>query len=365
MRKCGGMFVLAVLSIGVVAFVAAGQNQKPAPDAFPWAYGFAKPGPDPVAPPCPPNAKPHDCSWPGRPWPNDGTVFHLPGTDRTFTISQIQSFWAPADWYPNEHPPAPDIVKYGHENLHLRACGHCHYFNGQGKPENGHLAGLSYNYILQQLALFKSGGRKSADPRKANVNEMIQIARFLTDDEAKAAARYYSSLTFHPWVKVVESTTAPKTRQSPAGAFIPLPGGETEPLGDGIIEVPQNPDRTEHLRDPHSGYIAYVPVGSIEKGKLLATTGGSGKTIGCDNCHGENLTGGRFGEPPIAGRTTSYLVRQLDGFKRFTRNGPGAQLMRPAVQNLSDQDILDIAAYVASLNPCREPADSGCSAWMK
>lgn len=344
MKKYIGVLIVAAavcVCVAIGSAIASSENQRE--DPIPWAYGFVNSGPDPAAPPCLPDAKPYDCSHPGRPWPDDGTLFHLPGTDRAFTVSQIQSIYAPADWYPNEHPPAPDIVKYGHEKEHLRACAHCHYFNGEGKPENGHLAGLPYNYIIEQIALFRKGDRRSADPRKANANEMIQVARFISDDEASAAAKYYSSLKWRPWVKVVESTTAPKTRQSPAGAFIQLEGGGTEPLGDRIIEVPQNPDRTEHLRDPHSGYVAYVPVGSIEKGKALVTTGG-GKTMACTDCHGQDLKG--MGDvPPIDGRTASYTIRQLYNFQQGTRQ---SAVMKPVVAGLSTDDMIAIVSYLAS-----------------
>jgi len=325
--------------------VNADDHQNESRDPVAWAYGFATPGPDPAAPPCSPATKPHDCSWPGRPWPDDGILLHLPASGQAFTIAQIQSFFAPADWFPNEHPPAPDIVKYGSERDHLRACAHCHYFNGQGKAENGHLAGLTANYILQQLALFKNGGRNSADPRKANVNEMIQVARFLSDDEAHSAAEYYSQLKWRPgWTKAVETETVPKTRQSPAGLFLPLDGNQTEPLGNRIIEVPQNPDRTERLRDPHSGFVAYVPVGSLEKGKALVTTG-AGKTVACGTCHGMDLQG-KGDVPPIADRTASYNMRQLYNYQQGTRE---TKLMKPIVEKLSVDDMIDIVAYLASL----------------
>ena len=44
-----------------------------------------------------------------------------------------------------------------------------------------------------------------------------------------------------------------------------------------IIEMPEDTERTEVLRDPRSAFIAYVPAGSIKKGEALVTTGG-GKT---------------------------------------------------------------------------------------
>jgi len=46
------------------------------------------------------------------------------------------------------------------------------------------------------------------------------------------------------------------------------------------MERPENADATELLRDPHSGFIAYVPIGSVKKGKALVTTGGATSTDG-------------------------------------------------------------------------------------
>jgi cytochrome c553 len=268
----------------------------------------------------------------------------LAGTDRTFTITQVQARYNPADWYPQDHPAnVPDIVQHGRESDRLRACAHCHYHNGQGKPENGHVTGLPVNYFLQQLALFKSGGRTSADPRKANHAEMTQIARFLTDAEMKAAAEYFGSITWKPWTKVIETEMAPKTRQSAAGLFIPL-GEETEPLGQRFIEVPEFPDRTERFRDPRAGFVAYVPPGTIEKGKVLVTTGG-GKTTQCTVCHGPALQG--MGDvPPIADRTLSYAIRQLYNHQQGARQ---SALMKPIVAKLSADDMIAIAAYLGSL----------------
>ena len=51
-----------------------------------------------------------------------------------------------------------------------------------------------------------------------------------------------------------------------------------------VIETPANVDR-EQLRDPHAGFIAYVPKGAIAKGRRLATD------LACASCHGEGLRG--------------------------------------------------------------------------
>ena len=343
MRKYAIVLTLVLVSMGVGALIVVGQS--PDQSSVVWAYGFVTTGPNPVAPPCAADSKAHECARPGRPWPEDGIQLHLAGTDHTFTIAHIQSYYDPADWYPGDHPTAPDIVQHGRESDHVRACAHCHYYSGQGKPENAHLTALPVNYFLQQMALMKSGGRKSADPRKANMNEMVQIAKFLSDEETKAAAEYFASIKWKPWVRVVESKTAPKTRQSPAGLFLPLEGKATELLGQRIIEVPEKPDATERLRDPRSGFVAYVPVGSIAKGKALITTGGAGKTIQCTICHGADLNG--LGDvPAIADRTASYTMRQLNNYQQGARQ---SLLMKQVVEKLTADDMISISAYLASL----------------
>jgi cytochrome c553 len=131
--------------------------------------------------------------------------------------------------------------------------------------------------------------------------------------------------------------------------FLPLEGNGKEPLGQRIIEVPVQPDATEALRNPRSGFIAYAPVGSIKKGEALVTTG-AGKTIQCGVCHGADLKG--LGPVPgIAGRSPSYLVRQMYDMQQGTRKGQWADLMKPVVSSLSEEDMLNVAAYASSRTP--------------
>jgi cytochrome c553 len=131
--------------------------------------------------------------------------------------------------------------------------------------------------------------------------------------------------------------------------FLPLEGGGKEPIGQRIIEVPKDTNATEVLRNPRSGFIAYVPVGSIEKGKALVTTGAS-KTVRCAMCHGIDLNG--LGPVPgIAGRSPSYLVRQMYDMQQGSRKGEWTDLMKPVVNGLSEEDMLNIAAYVSSRTP--------------
>jgi len=333
--------VLLTLALAFISTaVALVRGQVPAPP--PWAYGFVAAGTEPASPPCATDAKPLDCARIGAPRPKDVT-HTLPDADRTFAEYAIHFDYGPSDWYPGDHPPMPEIVARGRERDKLRACSLCHYPNGQGKPENAPVAGLPAQYILQQLQAFRNGTRRSADPRKANTNEMIQIARHMTDAEMNAVAEYFSSITWRPWVKVVETDTVPKAKPGMNGLFLPQPGSETEPLGRRILEVPENPDLTERARAPRSGMVAYVPIGSVTRGEEIVTTGG-GKTVQCAICHGPDLQG--LGPvPPIADRQASYLARQLYDMQAGTRE---SALMQPVVATLTEDDMIAIVAYLAS-----------------
>ncbi len=232
----------------------------------------------------------------------------------------------------------------------IYACGLCHYPNGKGRPENAMVSGLSYEYIVQQLTDFKNGHRKTSDPRKTNTGLMAGFAKQMTDDEIKQAAKYFSSIRATPWIKVVESDTVPKTN-AVNGMFLTIEGNGagTEPLGQRIVETPVSAEHTEYLRNPRSGFIAYVPPGSLKKGEELVTTG-AGKVTACTVCHGPDLRG--IGPvPTLAGRSPSYIGRQLYDMQHGNRAGTWTPLMAPVVGKLDADDMLNAAAYLASLQP--------------
>jgi cytochrome c553 len=297
-------------------------------DAFPnWAY----PVNAPAAPAAPGARTPKD----------DGTLFHVPDSDVALTRTQIEGAGAVPDWHPNDHPAMPDIVKNGRKNV--RACAYCHQPSGVGRPENASLAGLTENYIKEQIDTFRKGNRKGSDPDRIPQKLMNQIAANVTEEEVAAAAKYFSSLKLASFVKVVETDMAPKTFVT-GGMLAKSPEGGSEPIGHRIIEVPEDLDRAEN-RDPRTPFVAYVPKGSLKQGEKFVTAG----ALPCIACHGPELHG--VGDiPHIAGRSPSYIVRQLYDIQNGKRSGAVAP-MQQVVSGLKLDDMIAIAAYVASRDP--------------
>jgi cytochrome c553 len=246
----------------------------------------------------------------------------------------------PPDWRP-EPSAAARVVAHG-RRPDVRACGYCHYPNGQGRPENSSLVGLPAAYIVQQMADMRAGLRRSADPNMRPPAAMLAIAKASTVEEDRAAADYFASFAYRRWIRVVETATVAKMKIA-GGVFVPIvgEGAGTEPIAGRIIETPEDVARAE-VRDSGSGFIAYVPPGSISRGEALVTTGGGTRTL--------RGVSARI-RAPLAGRSPSYTVRQLFDLQHGTRRGPWAPLMRAAVQKLTLDDMVAIAAYTASRAP--------------
>jgi cytochrome c553 len=244
----------------------------------------------------------------------------------------------------------PPIVAKGREAAGIWACSLCHYPNGKGRPENASVVGYPKEYFIQQMYDFKNGLRVSADARKPNTPLMTSFAVAMTDEEIRASADYFSSMKWTPWIEVVETDTVPKTRIA-GGMHLKLEGAEagTEPLGQRIVESPIDAEQTELMRNPRSGFIAYVPRGSVARGEALARNGKSGVTA-CTVCHGADLNGLAM-VPTLRGRSPSYTARQLADMKEGKRRGAWTPLMAPVVASLGADDILNLAAYLVSLEP--------------
>ena len=297
----------------IMPLVALGSDPPP-----PWAFALT---PASYVPPA-----------------DDGSLRHVPGSTIAYTQTQVDDNFNVPDWFPNEHRPMPAVVAHG-DGTTVWACAKCHLVSGLGHPESAGLAGLSAGYIMHQIAAYKDGSRKGS-------LKMLQIAQAMSDDDTVQAASWFSQLPRRPWIRVLETTSAPVTVMADGNMRVQSPGSAMEPLGDRIIEIPQDLERTRS-RDPHSGSIAYVPPGSVARGKVLVTTGG-GVTIACASCHGASLAG-VADIPTIAGRSPEYVFRQLYEMQTGMRGGPQTLPMQGVVSHLTNDDMLAISAYLASL----------------
>jgi len=180
LNRLSGKMWICLLLLTANPMLACAQSAKPD-----WAFPVA----DKVVPS--PSADP-------------ARLHTVPGSNLSITRAQIEDMNNVPDWFPDMYPPMPESVQFGNRHTGVHACGACHLPTGTGHDESPWLAGLPVSYFLRQLADFRSGDRKGSDPMSA-------IAAALTEDESRSAAEYYSSLQPRPWIRVVESSTVPRT----------------------------------------------------------------------------------------------------------------------------------------------------------
>jgi cytochrome c553 len=315
----------------VAAAIAAAATDDPEIRAA-EAWAFPVPNtPDPSAP-----------ELAHAPKPDAHEALHVAGSQRTYTRAQIDVF-NPPDWFPQDHPPMPQVV--GHGRKPAFACAYCHMPDGEPEPAGAAIAGLPEAYILEQVAAFRSGERGTS--QLPSIRAMAAEAHWVTDADLQQAAAYFSKLRFVPRTRVVETETVPRTHWQD---YVLMPDKHTarEPLGERIIEVPVNV-RDYMNRDHRDGFIAYVPPGSIARGAGIASKG-NGAAQACESCHGADLQGAGM-YPPLAGRSPTYIVRQLILFSTGQRNNAEAVPMKLEVSQLSVGDMIDVAAYAASRKP--------------
>ena len=317
----------AISTLGLVAALLTGSGSSQV-----WAQQGAPPWAYPVNPPNFQRA------------PDDGSIRRVPKSSAGFTLTQVRDLFAAPDWHPEDHPPMPEVVAKGRKP-DVFACGVCHRADGSGGAENASLFGHSAEYIIQQTIEFKTGGRTNAAPRIAT-DLMIKAAKAVTDEELKQAAAYFAAVKPRANISVVEADTVPKTHVRDL-FLAAMEGSEKEPIGQRIIEIPEN---VEHFlsRDSHARFIAYVPVGSIEKGRALAAS--SDPRVQCAPCHGADMRGTAIA-PGLAGRSPTYMFRQLYDFKSDARKGANSAVMKLAVEKFGVEDMIALVAYTASLKP--------------
>ena len=316
-KLCAAAAVVGVVLAGSTALAASKSDPPP-----PWAFILLQHESDP---------------------PPTGRRVTVPGSGLHVTEKAVDDPFAVTDWFPEDHPPMPPVVAHG-RRPHLWACGYCHMATGVGDPASAALAGLPAAYIEQQLAEFRAGRRQCAVTRTACGVAMPQVAREVSAADARTAATYFSRLRYHSQIHVVEAAMVPRTRHGNLYPIRLASGGE-EPLGLRILQMPDN-DALEEDGDWRVSTTAYVPPGSLARGKALVRSGAG--ALPCASCHGAQLQGDGA-VPPLAGRPPTYIVRQLYDIQYGYRRGAAVAPMRPEVAHLTAGDRIAIAAYLASL----------------
>ena len=169
--------------------------------------------------------------------PRPAVPHALAGSTLHPTDDQLETMADAVDWYPGDHPAAPNAVLHGSGKA--SACGYCHLPNGAGRPENASLAGLDAAYIRRAVHAYAGGTRDSSDPAFRAFQLMKQTAIAADDADVDAAAAYFSQLPRHAFGRVIETASIP----SPVGdamVYRPDPSGRREVLGQRLIEMPDD-----------------------------------------------------------------------------------------------------------------------------
>ncbi len=169
------------------------------------------------------------------------------------------------------------------------ACGGCHGMDGNSPaPAFPKLAGQNEAYIVKQIKDFKANSARKNDI-------MLGMAAALSDEDAKDIGAYYQSQSVNQVATFDESKIA-------AG------------------------------RELYKG-------GNLQTG-----------VPACQACHGPAGGGtAGIGYPQLGGQYTVYTLAQLKAFKDGTRTNDDKKLMRSIVEKLSDEDMVAVANYIASL----------------
>ena len=327
--------VIAIASVVLGASVVIAQQNPPAPAApipagLPeWAY----------TPPPPAGSPPPPSRSAGR----RQRRFSIAGTDKTMTRGALRGVKEIPDWYPGDRQRSDAaIVRDGKEGV--RACGFCHLADGTGRPENAPVNSLHVAYFIQQMQDYKNGLRKSADPRKKNTNNMIAFAKEATDEEIKAAAEYFAAPA------LPEAHQGHRVAHGPEGAS---PGRDAH--GDPQTKAAawsRSATRSSRCRTTTCAPRRVTRTWARPRTCRQGAQQGQGARREVSVHHLPRPEPGRARpRAGLAGRSPSYMMRQLFDMKVGARRGPWFDLMKPIVDSMSVQDLLALSAYAGSVAP--------------
>lgn len=202
---------------------------------------------------------------------------------------------------PLGHDGAPDTIA-----ARVQGCATCHGASGQGTGDVGfpRIAGKPAGYIFNQLTNFRDG-RRSYPP-------MNYLLEYLHDDYFREMAAFFAKqrIPFAP---------PEKSSQSPAQL---ARGSELVHRGDAARGIPA-----------------------------------------CVACHGPQLTGIEPGIPGLLGLHSRYISAQIEAWRAGTRHAKAPDCMSEVASRLTEAEITEIAAWLASQPASASAPPAAAGSW--
>lgn len=269
--------------------------------------------------------------------------------------------------------PSAVMINQG-RNVAETSCASCHGMDGvsdtEGKP---HLAGQRTVYLYRAQQAYHAGAR---------IDETKKHNGFLNDEALLGVAAYYASLTPAPKPETEEATEQVEmTEEDP---FLSIRGamrkcvkchdetGNSDSSGMPSLTA-QDPvyfvtsmmgyidgSRSHKLMKKLVGKLDEATIGEMGvfyavQEPLQTTTQGEGDAnVGrrlsedCESCHGDDGNAKKSKMPTLAGQDAKYFIKAMKHYKDGKRQH---KKMFEAVQDLSEQDITDLATYYAAAEP--------------
>ena len=232
-----------------------------------WAYGFLEP-PKPgekAQPQTPPtrNLRPNQD-------PAEQTkARQVDGSSATYSLVDIRDGQNVIDWFPGDHPPMPNVVAHGPAQLGktTRGCGSCHLPNGKGRPENAPPVGTARRVF--RPADRRLPERPAPHGRSAQAEHQHDDRPREGDDRRRDESRR-RVLLGHA-VDAVDPRRRDerwcRRRVSSAICSCPRSHAATEPIDGRIIEMPEDEEQAETLRNPALGLCRLRAGGQRQEGR--------------------------------------------------------------------------------------------------
>ncbi len=206
---------------------------------------------------------------------------------------------------------APFAIAADGEAVFKKTCFACHDTGAAGAPKRGDATAWAPRIAkgIDALVMSVTNGLNAMPPRGTCAT--------CSDDELRAAVEYLVA-------QAKEGATAQPAAPAPAPAAA-QPAAEAQP--------------TPSAETKPEAAAALTP-GDAAAGKAKAPI--------CAACHGLDGNSVNPVWPKLAGQSPGYIVKQLHALKDGARTN---ELMSPMAQTLSDQDMLDVAAYFSAQTP--------------